>query len=91
MTTTHPEPHTSRQFQGLILRARPTTGNEEDDDDRDDEQADENEQAEQLDTWEDEGGTIAPRYSLQAVAGVMVTHCLPATPGALGNYPAHGH
>jgi hypothetical protein len=43
MNTTHPEPHTSRQFQGLILPAHPTSGTEDDDDDRDDEHAAENE------------------------------------------------
>lgn len=43
MTSTHPELHTSRQFQGLILSARPTSGTEDDDDNRDDEHADENE------------------------------------------------
>jgi hypothetical protein len=43
MNTTHPEPHTSRQFQGLILPARPTSGTEDDDDDRDDEHAGDNE------------------------------------------------
>ena len=43
MTTTHPELPTLRQFQGLILRAHPTSGTEDDDDDRDDEHADENE------------------------------------------------
>jgi hypothetical protein len=43
MTTTHPELHTSRQFQGLILPARPTSGTEDDNDDRDDEHAGENE------------------------------------------------
>ena len=31
MTTTHPELHTSRQFQGLILPAHPTSGTEDDD------------------------------------------------------------
>lgn len=43
MTTPHPELHTSRQFQGLILRACPTSGTEDDNDDRDDEHAGENE------------------------------------------------
>ena len=43
MTTTHPELHTSRQYQGLILRACPTSGTEDDNDDRDDEHAGENE------------------------------------------------
>jgi len=43
MATTHPETHTSRQFQGLILRAHPMSGTEDDDDDRDDEHAGENE------------------------------------------------
>jgi hypothetical protein len=43
MNTPHPEPHTSRHFQGLILPARPTSGTEDDDDDRDDEHAGENE------------------------------------------------
>ena len=42
MTTTHPELHTSRRFQGLILPAHPT-GTEDDDDNRDDERAGENE------------------------------------------------
>jgi hypothetical protein len=45
MNTTHPEPHTSRQFQGLNLPALPTSGTEDDDDDRDDEHAGENEAA----------------------------------------------
>ena len=43
MTSTHPELHTSCQFQGLILPAPPTSGTEDDDDDRDDEHAGENE------------------------------------------------
>jgi hypothetical protein len=43
MTTSHPELRTSRQFQGLILPAPPTSGTEDDDDDRDDEHAGENE------------------------------------------------
>ena len=43
MTITHPELHTSRRFQGLILPAHPTSGTEDDDDDRDDEHASENE------------------------------------------------
>jgi hypothetical protein len=43
MTTTHPELQTSRQYQGLILRAHPTSGTEDDNDDRDDEHAGENE------------------------------------------------
>lgn len=43
MNTTHPEPHTSRQFQGLILPAHPTSGTKDDDDDRNDEHAGENE------------------------------------------------
>ncbi len=43
MTTIHPELRTSRQFQGLILPAHPTSGTEDDDDDRDDEHAGENE------------------------------------------------
>ena len=43
MTITHPEVLDSRQFQGLILPARPTSGTEDDDDDRDDEHAGENE------------------------------------------------
>jgi hypothetical protein len=43
MNTIHPELHTSRQFQGLILPAHPTSGTEDDDDDRDDERARENE------------------------------------------------
>lgn len=43
MTTTHPELRTSRQFQGLIFPAHPTSGTEDDDDDRDDEHAGENE------------------------------------------------
>ena len=37
------KPHTSRQFQGLILPAHQTSGTEDDDDDRDDEHAGENE------------------------------------------------
>jgi hypothetical protein len=45
MTITHPELHTSRPFQGLILRAHRTSGTEDDDDDRDDEHAGENEAA----------------------------------------------
>ena len=45
MNTTYPEPHTARQFQGLILPAHPTSGTEDDDDDRDDEHAGENEAA----------------------------------------------
>ena len=43
MTTIHPELHTLRQFQGLILPAHPTSGTDDDDDDRDDERAGENE------------------------------------------------
>src|SRR2546430_6838276 len=43
MTTIHPELHTSRQFQGLILPAHPTSGTDDDDDNRDDEHAGENE------------------------------------------------
>jgi hypothetical protein len=43
MTTTYPELHTSRRFQGLILPAHQTSGTEDDDDDRDDEHAGENE------------------------------------------------
>ena len=43
MTFTHPELDTSRQFQGLILPAHPTSGTEDDDDNRDDEHAGENE------------------------------------------------
>jgi hypothetical protein len=43
MTTTHPELQTSRQYQGLILRAHPRSGTEDDNDDRDDEHAGENE------------------------------------------------
>jgi hypothetical protein len=43
MTITHPEVLDSRQFQGLILPAHPTSGTEDDDDDRDDEHAGENE------------------------------------------------
>jgi hypothetical protein len=43
MTTTHPELHTSRQFQGLILPAHATSGTQDDDDNRDDEHAGENE------------------------------------------------
>jgi len=43
MTITHPQLHTSHRFQGLILRAHPTSGTEDDDDDRDDEHAGENE------------------------------------------------
>jgi len=43
MTTIHPELHTLRQFQGLILPAHPTSGTDDDDDDRDDEHAGENE------------------------------------------------
>lgn len=43
MTTTYPELHTPRQFQGLILRACPTSGTEDDNDDRDDEHWGENE------------------------------------------------
>jgi hypothetical protein len=43
MTTTYPELHSSRQFQGLILRACPTSGTEDDNDDRDDEHEGENE------------------------------------------------
>ena len=43
MTTIHPELHTLRQFQGLILPAQPTSGTDDDDDDRDDEHAGENE------------------------------------------------
>ena len=43
MTSTHPELHTSCQFQGLILPAPPPSGTEDDDDDRDDEHAGENE------------------------------------------------
>ena len=45
MTITHPEVLDSRQFQGLILPAHPTSGTEDDDDDRDDEHAGENEAA----------------------------------------------
>src|SRR5882757_1288110 len=45
MTITHPQLHTSHRFQGLILRAHPTSGTEDDDDDRDDEHAGENEAA----------------------------------------------
>ena len=43
MITIHPELHTLRQFQGLILPAHPTSGTEDDDDNRDDERAGENE------------------------------------------------
>jgi hypothetical protein len=43
MTTTYPERHSPRQFQGLILRACPMSGTEDDNDDRDDEHAGENE------------------------------------------------
>ena len=43
MTITHPEVLDSRQFQGLILPAHPTSGTEDDYDDRDDEHAGENE------------------------------------------------
>jgi hypothetical protein len=43
MATTHPETRTSRQFQGLIRRAHPMSGTEDDDDERDDEHAGENE------------------------------------------------
>ena len=43
MITIHPELHTLRQFQGLILPAHSTSGTEDDDDDRDDEHAGENE------------------------------------------------
>jgi hypothetical protein len=43
MTSIHPELHTSRHFQGLILPAHPTSGTEDDDDNRDDERARENE------------------------------------------------
>jgi hypothetical protein len=43
MTFIHPELHTSRQFQGLIFPAHPTSGTEDDDDNRDDEHAGENE------------------------------------------------
>src|SRR2546429_9754139 len=43
MTTTDPDLHTSREFQGLILPAHPTSGTEDDDDDRDDEHPGENE------------------------------------------------
>jgi hypothetical protein len=43
MTTTHQKLHTSRQFQGLILPAHPTSGTEDDDDNRDDEDAGKNE------------------------------------------------
>ena len=43
MTTTHPEPHTSRRYQGLLFRAHPISGTEDDNDDRDDEHAGENE------------------------------------------------
>jgi DNA-binding response OmpR family regulator len=43
MTITHPELLDSRQFQGLVLPAHPTSGTEDDDDDRDDEHAGENE------------------------------------------------
>jgi len=43
MITTHPEVLASRNFQGLILPAHPTSGTEDDDDDRDDEHAGENE------------------------------------------------
>ena len=43
MRITYPELHASRQFQGLILPAHPTSGTEDDDDDRNDERAGENE------------------------------------------------
>lgn len=43
MITTYPELHISRQFHGLILRAHPTSGTEDDGDDRDDEHEGENE------------------------------------------------
>jgi hypothetical protein len=43
MTFTHPELHTSREFQGVILPAHPTSGTGDDDDNRDDEHAGENE------------------------------------------------
>ena len=45
MSSAHPELRTSRQFQGLILPAHPTSGTEDDDDDRDDEHTGENEAA----------------------------------------------
>ena len=43
MTSTHRGLRTSRQFQGLILPAHPTSGTEDDDDNRDDEHAGKNE------------------------------------------------
>jgi len=43
LTTTHQKLHSSRQFQGRILPAHPTSGTEDDDDNRDDEHAGENE------------------------------------------------
>jgi hypothetical protein len=43
MSATHPGLDSSREFQGLILPARSTSGTEDDDDDRDDEHAGENE------------------------------------------------
>jgi hypothetical protein len=43
MTITHPELHSSREFQGLTLPAHSTTGTDDDDDDRDDEHTSENE------------------------------------------------
>jgi major membrane immunogen (membrane-anchored lipoprotein) len=49
MTTPYPEPHTSRDFQGLLLPAHPTSGTEDDDDDRDDEHAGENEASVRVD------------------------------------------
>ena len=42
MSTTHGQLPTSREYQGLILAAHPTSGTEDDDDDRDDEHAGEN-------------------------------------------------
>jgi hypothetical protein len=43
MISTHPGLDTSREFQGVTLPARPTSGTEDDDDDRDDDHAGENE------------------------------------------------
>ena len=45
MISTHPGLDTSREFQGFIPPARPTSGTKDDDDDRDDEHAGENEAA----------------------------------------------
>ena len=43
MSATYRRLPTSREFQGLILAAHPTSGTEDDDDDRDDEHTGENE------------------------------------------------